>query len=445
MIQKFISVFKSKSGTGSQLVKGISGNTGLSFLNIILGMLTSVTLARILGVQEFGVYSFILSFITLVGLPLRGGLPTLVTREVAKYHSGEKWGYIKGLTRTSFIFICLLSLIITAGVFFAGGYGYLKLNEYANLELLVFCFLVFFLGLVFLKASVLKGLRKVVHGNLAEQLIIPSVFLIIIGIVDSSGNELTAVSSLNFYLCAVVFGFITLSFLEVRNYPSNYRSIAIQTEVKNWGTSLLPLTIFSSLSIASGQISLFLIGVLDNEASVALFRVSMQISVLVGLGLTIVNSVIAPYIVRLSDLDENKKLQRLLFYSALFSTLFALPLVIVFCMFGKRIIDLLFGIQFAQAYSSLVILSLGQLFNAISGSVALVLNMRGHEFETVKGVGIALILNIAITIILIPNFGYVGAAYGATLSQLVWNALLIIRTYKLTGLNTTAINFRYEK
>ena len=66
--------------------------------------------------------------------------------------------------------------------------------------------------------------------------------------------------------------------------------------------------------------------------------------------------------------------------------------------------------------------------------------MKGFEFETVKGVAAALVINVSITLLLIPAYGADGAAIGALVSQLTWNLLLIIRTYKLTGLNTTFIN-----
>ncbi|MDA9003874.1 oligosaccharide flippase family protein [bacterium] len=79
------------------LIKSFSGSSLIKIFSVISGMVISVLFARLLGPEEYGIYTLILSLIILLGLPSQSGVPTLVTRETAKYKHLNDWGHIKGL------------------------------------------------------------------------------------------------------------------------------------------------------------------------------------------------------------------------------------------------------------------------------------------------------------------------------------------------------------
>ena len=76
-----------KSALGSFLIK--IGTIFLSFISAII-------LARILGVQGFGVYSFCFSIVQLLTVPAMLGLQIYAVREVSNYRSHGQWEYMKG-------------------------------------------------------------------------------------------------------------------------------------------------------------------------------------------------------------------------------------------------------------------------------------------------------------------------------------------------------------
>ena len=78
----------------------------------------------------------------------------------------------------------------------------------------------------------------------------------------------------------------------------------------------------------------------------------------------------------------------------------------------------------------MAILVLGQLVNVGSGSVALLLNMTGYEWDTAKGVGIAAGVNFVLSLLLIPIVGIEGAAMANAVSVAVWNILMAGWVYK---------------
>ena len=117
----------------------------------------------------------------------------------------------------------------------------------------------------------------------------------------------------------------------------------------------------------------------------------------------------------------------------------ALPVVALFWIYGKDIVILVFGGEFREACTPLVILSLGQLINAAAGSVGFILNMTGHERDTAVGVTIAAAVNIVLNWLLIPRYQAVGAAWATGVSLMVWNVLLVYAVYRRTGLQSTAL------
>ena len=69
-----------------------------------------------------------------------------------------------------------------------------------------------------------------------------------------------------------------------------------------------------------------------------------------------------------------------------------------------------FGAEYSAAYLPLVILSIGQLVNAGTGSVAYLLNMSGHEQDTMRVYFVAALVNAVLNFILVPKYGMFGAA-----------------------------------
>jgi len=60
------------------------GSFALKATNALVGFLTTVLLARMLGAQGYGIYAYALSLITLLALPVAAGLPKLLIRETSQ-------------------------------------------------------------------------------------------------------------------------------------------------------------------------------------------------------------------------------------------------------------------------------------------------------------------------------------------------------------------------
>src|SRR5699024_8289851 len=87
------------NGLNARLLRGGIGSIGIQLLDIALSLLLAVVLARLLGPDGFGIYTYVFALVSLISLPAKFGMPGLVTRETARAEVTENWGLMQGVWR----------------------------------------------------------------------------------------------------------------------------------------------------------------------------------------------------------------------------------------------------------------------------------------------------------------------------------------------------------
>ena len=72
----------------------------------------------------------------------------------------------------------------------------------------------------------------------------------------------------------------------------------------------------------------------------------------------------------------------------------------------------------------------GQIINAFSGSVGVIMQMTGRERLFQNILIVALIINIGMNFLLIPTYGIIGAAIASSASIVFWNLTSVAFIYK---------------
>ena len=120
----------------------------------------------------------------------------------------------------------------------------------------------------------------------------------------------------------------------------------------------------AALQLINGRTDILALGIFRDHSEVGIYRVAMQIALLVIFGLKTVNAIQGPHVAHLYATGDMKKLQKMITKSSQAVALFALVSVILILLFGKFFIEIAFGPEFKDAYVPLVILCVGQLINA---------------------------------------------------------------------------------
>jgi O-antigen/teichoic acid export membrane protein len=173
---------------------------------------------------------------------------------------------------------------------------------------------------------------------------------------------------------------------------------------------------------------------MKTSESVAYFQVAAQMTFLISIGLVVMNAVQAADYSSKFVASQFEDLQRLATYSARASLAIGLLMFAVYVLLGEPLLVLLFGPEYLQAYPALIILSVGHLVSAASGSVAILLYSSRNEQDVMMAIIIATLVNIALCILLIPGYGTAGAATASAASLASWNSILVWQVHKRLGI-----------
>ena len=405
-----------------------------------LSVLVTIILARVLGVDGFGEYAYVLAILTLLALPAQAGIPQLVTRETALGMVRKSTARVVGIWRWA------TKIGVVMGGAIALGLGVVQMawpdvmGEHADL-FFAGLLLPLALALTHIVAAFLRGLRNVVLAQLVGSVTAPLAFIVFISVLLGINTEITPSSAmgLNFLSTGIALSLGMLLFFKVRPWRA-VEKIEPAYETKAWIKSLMPLSMITGFSFINAQFALIMLGILAAKMDVGVYKAMMVFSSALLIAQQAINDVISPYLVSSHETGNKHKLETIVFMTALASFVFMLFPALIFAFWGGSIIELVYGEEYRPGYVALVILLVGQVVNAGSGPVALLLNMTGYERYTLRGVGVSTILNVVLCVILIPKYGIAGAAVASALTLVGWNLILVYFVARKLGINSTVIN-----
>lgn len=410
-----------KNNIFDNLIKTSFLSIAIRVVNTILVFFVGVLLARTLGPKEYGVYALVMSIIMVSAIPITAGMPNLFVREISRYKLEKKWNNIIRIFTWYIKAILVYSLLLVIGALFLKFDNNLLSSDIR--ETLLFGFiLVPLLSIVLTQGASLRGLGKVVIGQVPSCIIAPALFLLFI-VTTIYVGKLTPVIAIQLKIfstaVAVLLSTIALMLLLKGKSYANDNDGATNCLYK----SLLSLTLIGGFQVILDNTNILVLGLLCISEDVGVYKVAVQIANLVVFGLYSINQILHPQFAKYA-LCNSGDLQKLVKQSSKIILAIAIPPALVLSIAGAPLLGKLFGGSYATGGPVLRILALGQLINAAFGSVGALLNMSGNEKDTLKGMLIAVILNIVLSLGLVPILGIEGAAISTAISCLTWNVVL---------------------
>lgn len=413
-------------GLAGQLLRGGIGAAAVKVASLAFTFAVTIVLARALGAQEFGLYSFIIALVTVMAVPSQFGLPSLVLRETARSVATDDYGRLLGSWRWSSRITFLMSLaVIALGLIAAVVLG----STVPALQSTAYRFgllLIPLLSLGALRAGALRGLGKVVQGLLPELVLIPALLVVFMGTVWLvSPASLDATSAMAAHALAAGAAFlIGLAFL-YRGRPKALTSdIEPIYDLEGWRNSALPMAIIMGVGVLFRHTDTVMLGLLTTEEHVGVYRVASQWAWLVTFGSQIVNFAIPPFIARFYAQDDSRRLQTIAKRAGAAGALSSLPPLLVFVLAGKPVISFALGPSYEGAYLPLVILATGQFASVLMGSCGTLLAMTNYERDTATVLGVSVLANIGLNALFIPLWGPLGAAMVSAAVLFGYNVVL---------------------
>ncbi|WP_412987485.1 flippase [Pontimicrobium sp. IMCC45349] len=409
-------------------------NSGLVFgfrlLGMVLAYLMMIAITNLLGAKIYGRYTISVTLLQLLVLICSLGIPTAVvklTSDKENFNFFPRNDYLK----KAFIIVVISALVVSfIGLFLN---TFLAETIFDDIKLVkYFNFISYTLVFTVLHSFVLEFLRgrlKFKHFAFGLYVLPYIIFFSFFYFFKSlSFDE-------EYYFLGYVLGISLTGIFFLRFFPFKKLKTNIQYPANKLFKLSIPMLITSAFVFFINWTDVFMLGALVTKEEVGIYNVAYKLATIVLIVIHAVNTIVAPKIASLFSQNKLYEIEELINKSTKMITVITLPVVVVLILFRKHVLSL-FGLDFIAGESVLIVVSLGLLFNALSGSVSQVLNMTKHQKELKNITIVCAVLNILLNLFLIPKFGILGAAYASLISNVFFNLFGIYLVKKYLGFYT---------
>jgi len=362
-----------------------------------LMLVTTILIARYLGVSGYGEFSFYLAYVLLFAVIIDFGLNTLFVREVARKRRLIK----KFISNISFLKIILslfsMILIVIIAQFLGRGPEAKKL-------IYILGFYVLFRGFNEFLRSVFRSFEqmqyetysKVVKGSLL--LVFTALFIVL---------DFPIIYFAIGYLLSAFLNTIFTLYLVRKDFSEIELKISLRF-IKKILKESWPFFVSAIFVIVYLKVTILMLSFFKGDTSVGYYSAVHNLIYNLQVLPVILFNAIFPF---LSYTALRSKARFMKTYKKLFIiSVASIPFFILIFLFAKSIIYILYGVDYTKSIIILRIMIWGELFAFFSVVYLFVLNAINKQKLYTLTVFLALVVNIILNFVLIPRYNYVGAS-----------------------------------
>jgi O-antigen/teichoic acid export membrane protein len=279
--------------------------------------------------------------------------------------------------------------------------------------------------LSYLIGGLLKGVGKPVQAVMLENGVV-LFFSAFVLIFFSNLTPIDGLSNIGWSLATGSWVIFVIGGLFVNSLMSHSKSKINQSSVPRheFLRSSNSFFIISMADFAQNVVIVYVAAIMLSEFDLGLLKAAERGALLIAFVLVVINAVFPPKFARLYFESNVTSLKRVVKNSAIAGGVFAFPIFAVCVLFPSAVLSV-FGKDFQLASDMLVLFSIAQFFNVVTGSVALLLNMTGNE-ALVRNVLISCnIVSLVGFYILTKYFGAIGGVFSMSIVLVCQNAILM--------------------
>jgi len=406
---------------------------GLRILGAGTALAAQVFASRVTGSEEFGRYALVLVYLLLLGHSGTMGTAQLVCRLLAEYVQRGQPGPAHGLLR----FALACTLLVSIGLY---GLAAAALHtpilaidpSYVPLASLVLLGIPLLALQDFLEA-VARGLDRPTLG-IGPAFIVRHLAIIVgLGAVVGLGQAAGAATIACFTLAGLLASVLIQAALLARHLARIVGHAAPVYHIRSWLRTSLPLAGVDAAEVLFFNADILILGLFLPPESVALYFAASRLAQLLAYVPYSVTAVTAQKYAALAAAGDTPALQALVRRSARLSSAFALLAALALWMISPALLSL-FGPDYGAAGFLVPVLCLGIVLACLFGPGEDVLSMLGEERLCALGFWMALAVNIAAGLCLVPHLGPLGAAIAMGAGLAVRGVLLAWFAFRRLGL-----------
>jgi O-antigen/teichoic acid export membrane protein len=383
-----------------------------------------IFVARKLGVEDFGKFSFVLAFIMIFSVLIDFGFNQLTTRDVAKDKFLAPKYIANGLSFR--IIVSVLVYIFIYTLINAMNYPIdTKRSIYVASAYLIFLSLI---GFIY---SIFRAFEKIKYESIL--IIIEKALIIFLGsLVLIVGFGLETLWFTFLFSSAIAF---VISIIILLKKVTKFSLELDPYFIKKFVKKALPFAVMNIFIIIYFRIDMVMISMMRGDLQVGWYSAAYKF---VEVSILIPNIIMIPIYPVFSKLYVSSLSSLTSIYKQVLKIMIiiSLPIPIVVMIISEKIILVLYGASFINATPALMILiwAIPSIYlTFVLGALLPAINKQAINTITT---GICMILNVLLNLILIPSYGYLGAGVSTVVTEWVLCAILFgYISMKFTKLN----------
>lgn len=426
-----------RSGNGWRTARLARGSAAAMLIYVAGAGLTycaQLVVARAIGADGYGVYAYVLAWVTVLAYVAALGFDVSLLRFVPAYLARHAADLVRGVIRYAMLRVAAVGCCMTlAGVAFVLGQPG-KLSPLLAHTFLVGFALVPIVALLWICAAIVRGFGGVISALAPDRMIRDGVLVALVLLVGvGAGWRIDAASAMAATLLgsATGLGIVILAMRRLR--PAALDRVAPTYEAQRWRRTALPLVIIRAAEALMNRTGVLLLAWIVDAKSAGVYAVAFNIAFAITLPRTAVNALLAPEISDLFVRGDRAALRSIVAKAASWTLFGAVAIALPVAVFAGPLLGL-FGRDFEAGAPVLRILIVGQVAAAAAGSQLHLLNMTGRERSAAALLVASAASNAAVGAALVSGLGGIGAALAATAALIGWNAAMAVAVRRHLGL-----------
>lgn len=396
----------------------------------IVRFVFSIIVARIIGAEQYGLYTLALTLVPIASMMALLGLQTAVVAFLAPAIREQDDPKIWGIIQICAGIPLLLSILFGTILFLlAEPIATLGFHDPRLVPLLRIASVGIPLeALGFIAYQIIISYKKPQYSVLANNIVLPvTKLLLTVGLLVVGMGVSGIVSA---HVFATALGLALIIYFVNSLFPLNRPINPARREFRQLIRYSLPVHLGWVFNTIRGTLEVIVLGFVGLTTGVGIFAVAQRLSSLGTLPFLSIGNIATPLIADFYHQGDLSQLKKLYQTTTKWVVMFNLPLFFFFVIFPKPLLSI-FGAEFALGATALVILAVGNLFYTGTGFGANILDMTNHTKFNSANSAFLVVVTIAFDLFLIPRWGVLGAAAASAFSTVIVNVACLIEVFFL--------------
>lgn len=367
----------------------------------IFGFVATIVIARILGAGPLGTYNLVLGLVSWLGIVGKVGVTGAISKRVSEGDEQEQYA------AAGLVLVLFMSSAITMGLLVFRPY----VNNYIGQPVTVYVILILFVTLTqSIASSLLSGVHLVhLRGLLAPLRTGVRSLLQVGAVLTGLGVISLFLGYIAGYLIAIIVGSVYI-----------HRKIdGISKPEKRHFQSLFDYAKFAWVGSLQSRMfnytDILVLGLFVPQTLIGVYAVAWNIAQFLLLFAGAIRSTLFPEMSELSVQNDTDAISDLIEQALSYSALLLIPGLVGGAILGERILRI-YGSEFTQGAPILVILIGANLIMSYQNQILATLNAVDRPDLSFRVNILFVIANVVLNLVLIYQYGWIGAAVATILS-----------------------------